>query len=105
MGDLTGVVFEIAAQRKGEHWRLGDDEKAAWGNAMANVLRHVPMPEKQMGIAADIAAVGFVAYASLVPRINMDRAITAHNAAARTEPAVPADPREVLPTIPFAAGA
>lgn len=75
LGDLVGVCFEITAQRKGEHWRLGNEEKSAWGDALANCLRHVPMPEKQVGIVADIVALGFVSYATIVPRVNIDRAV------------------------------
>lgn len=72
---MVGVTFAITAQRRGEHWNLSAEEKQAWGEALANCLRHVPMPEKHVGIAADIAALGFVAYASVVPRINADRAV------------------------------
>lgn len=93
MGDLVGVMFEITAQRRGELWRLSEDEKKAWGDAMANCLRHVPMPEKQVGIAADIVALGFVAYATVVPRLNADRA--ALNAAQGTQRT------EVAPVVPF----
>lgn len=70
-------MFAITATRRGDHWKLADQEKDAAGNALANVIRHIPMPEKQVGIAADIAALGFCAYALIVPRIELERRVNA----------------------------
>lgn len=80
LGDMVGVVFTITATRRGELWKLAPEEQAAIGDALANVLRHVPMPEKQVGIAADIAALGFVSYAIVVPRLEADRKLRALSA-------------------------
>lgn len=84
-------MFDIAATRRGPHWQLAPVERAQLGDALANVIRHVPLPERELGIAADIAALGFVMYAIATPRIRHDQALLAgvQQAATIATPAAP----------------
>jgi hypothetical protein len=66
-------MFDLTAARRGDHWRLATDERNAVGNSLANVLRHVNLPERELGIAADVAALGFTFYAIVTPRLELER--------------------------------
>lgn len=37
-GDLVGGLFDVAANRLGDHWRLTDEEREMLGRPMAKVL-------------------------------------------------------------------
>lgn len=49
------------------------------------MLAHVPLPEKELGIAGEILALGWVCYAITAPRLDADRAIAAASVGAVTE--------------------
>lgn len=63
----------MAAERRGPHWRISDEESGALATALAQCARHIPLPAKQLGIAADIASLAVVAMAVFVPRLKVDR--------------------------------
>lgn len=67
------MTFDLTAARRGDHWKLATDERRAVGDALANVLRHVNLPERELGIAADVAALGFTMYAIVTPRLELER--------------------------------
>lgn len=92
------MTFDLTAARRGDHWKLNTEERRSVGDALANVLRHVNLPERELGIAADVAALGFVFYAITVPRIEHDKTIALERAggarvAAGTVPPAAAPPR------------
>lgn len=84
-------MFAITAQRRGGHWLLHDEEKRQLADATARVLDHVPLPERELGIAADLMALGFVAYATVVPRLEIDKAVQAELARRGGTVAAPSD--------------
>lgn len=86
-------MFDLAAARRGDHWKLSTDERRAVGDSLANVLRHVNLPERELGIAADIAAVGLVFYSIVTPRLEYERRMIASVGGADRSPAPPTPPR------------
>lgn len=79
-------MFQLVAARRGAHWQLSPVEREQLGDALANVLRHVPLPERELGIAADVAALGFVCYAIAAPRVEHDRRLDGAPAPAAVAP-------------------
>ena len=68
---LAGTVFELVAMRRGEHWRLNNEESQAFGNALDAVLqKYAP----QVGNVGPEASLLLVTAAVLMPRIQKDRA-------------------------------
>jgi hypothetical protein len=101
-------MFGLLAARRGPHWNLtvADhpalgrvDEAATIAEAIAGVMQHVPLPTKEVGIAADLGTLGIALYATIAPRLELDRQYAAAYAKqhAETEPtgsqaAAPAPP-------------
>lgn len=74
---LFAVVFGLVAARRGAHWQLAPEEAEQLGEATSALLKHVPAPAKQVGLAVDILAAGVVALAVVGPRISVDAQVIA----------------------------
>lgn len=60
------MLFKLLAKRMGEHWQLSDEEATGISVQLVNVMRHIPLPEKETQIAVDVVAltstIGLVVY-------------------------------------------
>lgn len=79
------VLSGMVATRRGEHWKIGEREAAELGAAIAGVMKYVPLPDRELGIAGDVAALAAALYMTIAPRIELDR-----QAAARIAPPIAA---------------
>lgn len=65
-GDLVAMVFDLAADRLGDHWRLDDHERRTLGRPLAKVLnKHW----HAVGRYADEVALGLAAASLLATKI------------------------------------
>jgi hypothetical protein len=71
-GLLQGV-HAVLAMRRGPHWLLSDPDAKAYGLALANALRHLPVTMAQKWI--DFSALGLAVFAYEGPRMAMDMQI------------------------------
>jgi hypothetical protein len=71
-GLLQGA-HAVLAMRRGPHWLLSDPDAKAYGLALANALRHLPVTMAQKWV--DFTALGLAVFAYEGPRIAMDAAI------------------------------
>lgn len=60
------MLFKLIAARMGEHWQLSAEEATGLSVQIVNVMRHIPLPEKETQIAVDVTAltstIGLVVY-------------------------------------------
>jgi len=68
-------VHAVIAMRRGPHWLLSDPDAKAYGLALANALRHIPVQVAQKWI--DFTALGCAVFAYEGPRIGMDMQLRA----------------------------
>ena len=68
-GLLQGI-HSVIAMRRGPHWLLNDPDAKAYGAALANALRHLPVTMAQKYV--DFAALGVAVMCYEGPRIHMD---------------------------------
>jgi hypothetical protein len=68
-GLLQGA-HAVIAMRRGPHWLLNDADAKAYGLALANALRHLPVTMAQKYV--DFAALGIAIFAYEGPRIGID---------------------------------
>jgi hypothetical protein len=70
--------------RRGPHWLLNDQDAKAYGLALANALRHLPVTMAQKWV--DFTALGLAVFAYEGPRIAMDAAIRRDRQAQQRRP-------------------
>lgn len=70
--------------RRGPHWLLSDQDSKAYGKALANALRHLPITMAQKWI--DFSALGLAIFAYETPRIGMDIQLKQQAQARRQQP-------------------
>lgn len=78
--------------RRGPHWLLNDPDAKAYGAALANALRHLPVTMAQKYV--DFAALGVAVMCYEGPRIHMDMQLRRERGAAARRP--PAGPAQVF---------
>lgn len=74
--------------RRGPHWLLNDPDAKAYGFALANALRHLPVTMAQKYV--DFTALGVAVIAYEGPRIAVDVALRGQREAPRPAPSRPA---------------
>lgn len=83
---LYGLIFSMLAKRRGPHWAISPDEAHAMADATAGLVRHLPIPVEQLGLAADILAFGAVSVAIVMPRVAVDQQMHQRVSTAATAP-------------------
>jgi hypothetical protein len=68
-------IHAVIAMRRGPHWLLNEPDAKAYGTALANALRHLPVTMAQKYIDFTALGVAIIAYEG--PRIAMDAALRA----------------------------
>jgi hypothetical protein len=91
-GLLQGV-HSVIAMRRGPHWLLSDPDAKAYGAALANALRHLPISMAQKYV--DYCALGVAVFAYEGPRIAIDMALKAQRTPTRPPPG-PMGPAQVF---------
>lgn len=87
--------------RRGPHWLLSDPDAKAYGTALSNALRHLPITAAQKTI--DFAALGIAVMAYELPRVGIDMQLRAQRQAqaqARRQPQGPAQVFQFRPNSP-----
>lgn len=74
--------------RRGPHWLLNDPDAKAYGLALANALRHLPVTMAQKYV--DFTALGVAIFAYEGPRVAMDMQLKAQRQAQQRRPQGPA---------------
>lgn len=77
----------VIAMRRGPHWLLNDQDAKAYGLALSNALRHLPVTMAQKYI--DFSALGLAIFAYEGPRIGIDMQLKRERLAQR-QPVQPA---------------
>jgi hypothetical protein len=88
------IIFGMIATRRGPHWKLSVlpaesnpfgngalDEGEMLGEAIANVMKYVPLPGKELGIVNDVGTLVFAFYAAINARVQGDKQLAAMFAA------------------------
>ena len=70
--------------RRGPHWLLSDPDAKAYGLALANALRHLPVTMAQKWV--DFTALGLAVFAYEGPRIAIDAQLRRERQAASRRP-------------------
>jgi len=78
-GLLQGI-HSVMAMARGPHWLLSDPDAKAYGLALSNALRHLPVTMAQKYI--DFTALGIAVIAYEGPRVHMDMQLRAQRGAA-----------------------
>lgn len=89
----------VIAMRRGPHWLLNDADAKAYGLALSNALRHLPVTMAQKYV--DFAALGVAVCCYEGPRIAMDMHL--RNAAGRGAAPRPQGPAQVFAFRPMTA--
>lgn len=97
------MIFNVIALRRGVHWKLAQlpaeanplgngplDEAQVLGEAISNVMKYVPLPQKELGVVNDLGTLAFVMYATVNSRLQYDRFIAQQTARSAARPAGPA---------------
>jgi hypothetical protein len=63
-------MHAVIAMRRGPHWLLNDQDAKAYGTALANALRHLPVSMAQKYV--DFASLGIAVLAYEGPRLGID---------------------------------
>ena len=66
--------------RRGPHWLLNDPDAKAYGTALANALRHLPVTMAQKWV--DFSALGLAVFAYEGPRVAIDMQLRQQRGAA-----------------------
>lgn len=75
---LADTGFKLAAMRRGDHWRLSENERNELGLNLMRCVKTLPMiPEDKLGKFAPWLGLGMCAYAIVVPRAERDAAMRA----------------------------
>jgi hypothetical protein len=91
-GLLQGA-HAVIAMRRGPHWLLNDQDAKAYGLALANALRHLPVTMAQKYV--DFCALGIAVFAYEGPRVALDMQLRAQRGAA-ARPRPPSGPAQVF---------
>jgi hypothetical protein len=93
-------MHAVVAMRRGPHWLLSDPDAKAYGTALANALRHLPVTMAQKYV--DFAALGVAIVAYEGPRMGIDMQLRAQRQAGARRP--PQGPAQVFQFTPRQAG-
>jgi hypothetical protein len=74
--------------KRGPHWLLNDADAKAYGTALANALRHLPVTMAQKWI--DFSALGLAVFAYEGPRVAIDMQLRQQRDQPRPRPQGPA---------------
>uniref|UniRef100_A0A6H1Z5V4 Uncharacterized protein n=1 Tax=viral metagenome TaxID=1070528 RepID=A0A6H1Z5V4_9ZZZZ len=70
LGQVPGTVFDLASIKFGAHWRLMEQEKILWGEALDKILqRYMPDFEKDN---PELTALILVSIITVVPRASIN---------------------------------
>jgi hypothetical protein len=78
----------VIAMKRGPHWLLNDADAKAYGTALANALRHLPVTMAQKWI--DYSALGLAVFAYEGPRVAIDMQLRQQRDQPRPRPQGPA---------------
>lgn len=93
---MTAVVCGIVAKRGKPYWELAPGEVAELAKALDPPLARIPLPEKELGVVAELGALGFVCFAIFAPRMDLDKQIARQQIARKRDAgAVVAEAEEI----------
>lgn len=74
----------MAALRRGAHWQLVQLQESPFGpideaqllaDSLAEVMKYVPLPDRELGVVAAVSNLGIALYSTVGSRLAIDRAI------------------------------
>lgn len=75
---LADTGFKLVSMRRGDHWRLSENERNELGLNLMRCVKTLPMiPEDKLGKFAPWLGLGMCAYAIVVPRAEHDASMRA----------------------------
>jgi hypothetical protein len=81
---MLKTMFGMAALRRGPHWQLAKlddspfgpiDEAKLLSESIADVMKYVPLPQKELGVFAAITNLSIALYSTVGTRLQIDEAI------------------------------
>lgn len=96
-GLLQGA-HAVIAMKRGPHWLLNDPDAKAYGTALSNALRHLPVTMAQKWI--DFSALGLAVFAYEGPRVAIDMQLRQQRQQPRPRPQGPAQVFQFRPPPP-----